>query len=132
MKSAGDDIDRDLHQQDGVVMLAPKQHKAGGEEGGIARQADPGWLRALGMRQPVDAVVEPVPGDIAVNQRIAGDVWESKVEEQPQSKCGQCDQQEVLPRLPEHAPKRQRLRPPQRLALLFQHVANIAGLAISS
>src|ERR1019366_1399287 len=117
----------DLHQQDGVVMLASEQQEAGSQKRGIAGQADPGRPRPLGMAQPVDAVLEPVLGDVPVNQRIAGYMRESNVEEKPQRESGQCDQQEVLPRLPEHAPERQPLSSPQRVALRFQHVANIAA-----
>ncbi len=108
-------------------MLAAEQHKAGGQKRRIAGQANPRGPRAFGVAEAVDAVLEPVLGDVAVNQRIAGHVRESKVEEKPQRKSGQCDQQEVLPRLPEHAPERWPVRSPQRVALLFQHVANIAA-----
>ena len=110
-----------------LIMLASEQRKAGGQKRRIAGQANPGRPRAFGVGQAEDAVVEPVLGDVAVNQRIAGDVRESNVEEKPQGQSGQGDQQEVLPRLPEHAPERRALRPPQRVALLFQHVANIAA-----
>ncbi len=83
-------------------MLAAEEHEASGKECGIAGQADPRGPRTFGMAEAVDAVLQPVPGDIAVNQRIAGYMRESKVKEKPQDKRGQRDQQEVLPILPEH------------------------------
>src|SRR5271157_5874462 len=80
-EEAAYDVNDDLHQQDGVVVLASKHQEAGGEKSRIARKANPSGARAIGMRKAKDAVVEPIVGNIAVNQRIACNMRESKVEE---------------------------------------------------
>ncbi len=107
-------------------MFAPEQQEAGGKKSRITGQTNPGWLRTFGVRQAEDAMIEPVVGNVAVYQRIAGDVGKFEVEQQPQSKRSQGDQQEVFPGLPEHAPERPRPSPPWGFALRFDHVANIA------
>ena len=74
MTKQHDNVDDDLHQQDGVVVLASKQLETQHEKRWVARQADPRWPHALSVSQPENALVEPVLGDVAINQRIAGDV----------------------------------------------------------
>ena len=72
-------------------------------------------------------MLEPVFGDVAIDERIARYVRESKEEEKPQEQTGKEEDQEIPPKLPEHARERAWLRPPQRVDLLFKHVANIAS-----
>ena len=67
----------DVH--DGVVMLHAEEAEADGEEDGVAGEADDGgagrWTGSAGaeVAEAVDAVLQPVFGDVAVDECVAGD-----------------------------------------------------------
>ena len=67
-EEAAGDVDDNLHQQHRVVVLAAEEHEAGGEERGIAGQADERGMNAVGVGEAEDAAVEPVPGNVAVDE----------------------------------------------------------------
>ena len=118
----------DLSQQYGVVVFASEEREAQREKGRVAGQADPGWPNALSVSQTEDAVVEPVLGDVAVDQRIAGYVRKAKIEDQTQRQRRHSKQNKPLAMLQEHAPEGHRLHRRGRIALWFGHVANIASV----
>ena len=81
-ETAGD-VDDELYEHDRGVVFAAEEEETEGEESGIAGEADPGRLRiAAGMGEAVDAVVDPVLGDVAIDIGVAGDVGELEDEEQ--------------------------------------------------
>jgi hypothetical protein len=65
-------------------MLAAKQHETGSHEGRIAGQPNPGRVNAVAVRQSEDALIEPILGDVAVDERVASNVRELEVKEEPQ------------------------------------------------
>ena len=80
-------------------MLASKEGEADGEESRVRA----GGLRSAVCRRygsTVNAVVEPVLGDVAIDERIARDVQEFKIEDKPQEQSGKDEDQEEGPKLP--------------------------------
>ena len=91
-------------------MFAAEEEKADREEAGIAGKADPsGCGRSAGMGETIDAVVDPIFRDVAVDIGIAGDV--GKLEEEDEAKSD--------------GEKRAEEEKPFRVAEESEHVSNI-------
>ena len=124
-EEAARDIDDDLHQQHGVVVLAAEEHKTCGQERRIAGQTNPRRMDAVGVGQAEDTCVQPVLRNVAVDEGVAGDVREPEVEDQAQRERRERDQQEEATMQPDHPPERKRRT--RRVAVRAGHFANIAS-----
>src|SRR3984885_3608679 len=88
-KPASPQIEHDLDQQDGTE-IAPAEHgEDRREKCRIARQAGKRRHNLAGIANPVDAVLQPVHGDIGVQARIVDDAGKVHQKEQPQCQSGQ-------------------------------------------
>jgi len=78
-QAAGDKVGGDLRQDDRAVVGHTEEAEAGRNKDGIAGKADKGGAyrdyacRACLADEAVDAVLEPVSGDTAVDKGVAGD-----------------------------------------------------------
>src|SRR5579884_974864 len=82
------EVNRNLGIHDGVVMLHSKETEAEHQEEWISGQADQCWTNALCPRQAVDAMLHPVFGDVAVNQRVSLDFGIGMNEPEPENGPG--------------------------------------------
>ena len=71
-------------------MLHTEYGKHGNQKRGISGQADVSG-RYLGAAEAIDAVLQPILGDVAVDKGIGDDGREAKQEKNPQPKGGQRD-----------------------------------------
>src|SRR5271166_5369837 len=123
---ASGDVYDNLGQQDSVVMLASEQLETQHQKRRISGQANPGGSNSLGVCQSKYAVVEPIPGDIAVDQRVAGYVGKAEKEQQAEGERRQGEQKEPPAMYEQHSPEGQRLGCNWRIALRLAHEATIA------
>ena len=79
-------IHHHLQRQHCPVVFHPENGEHGGQERGISRQPDVGGRNLVRTAQAVNAMLQPVLGDVAINKRIVGDGRETKQEKQPQPK----------------------------------------------
>ncbi len=105
-KDAGGEVNEDLEEDDGVVALLAvaveaEEAEAGGEEEGVAGEADEGgadWLqqgRSVAVGDAVDAVAKEVVGDVAVEEGVALDVGVAVEEEETEEEAGDEGEDEV-------------------------------------
>jgi len=77
-EQAGGEVDGDLHEHGGVVMLHAEEGEAESEEEWVAGEADEGGMddSLTGIvvgGEAVDAVLEPVFGNVAIDEGVAVD-----------------------------------------------------------
>ena len=84
---AGGEVDEALEEHDGGVVLDAEEGEAEDEEEGVSGEADEGGMgEAGGLGESVDAVLEPVFGDIAVDEGVSGDAGRVEDEPEPEGK----------------------------------------------
>ena len=81
-------IHHHLQRQHCPVMFHPEDGKHGGQECGVSRQADVGGRNLVRTAQAVNAMLQPILGDVAINEGVVGDGRETKQEKQPQPNRG--------------------------------------------
>ncbi len=74
-------------------MLHAENRKDPSQKRRIPGQPDVGCGNFLRAAQPIDSMLQPVLGDIAVHERVGGDGGKSKNEQKPQRDGGQRDKQ---------------------------------------
>ena len=86
---AGKKVEGYLRIDDGGVMFASKEGEAKDEEGGVAREPDEGRLGRSGdPGEAIDSMIEPVPGDVTVDQGVSCDGSRVAYEPEPQEESG--------------------------------------------
>ena len=113
-------------------MLVSEQHKTGGQKRRITWQPNPGRVNPVAVGQPEDALIEPILGDVAIDERVAGNVREPEVEEEPQGEGRENCQEEESCRAAKELPERSWLTCLPQIPARCAHVANIAGGRLSA
>ena len=76
---AGTDIHEHLHHQDSPVVFHTEDGKHCGQKRGISRQPDVRRRNLVRTAQAVDPMLQPVFGDVTVNEGIGGDAGKRKM-----------------------------------------------------
>ncbi len=107
----GAHVQGELHEHHSAVVLDADHRPDRRQQRGVTRQADVGRLdRSGSVAEPEDAVLQPVLGQLAVDERVSIHTRETKDEEEAQRHRPRGRQQEVA------------LVPPEQLS----HATNIA------
>src|SRR5262249_55256236 len=86
-QQASSEICEQLQEQHSTVMLHAEDRENGSQECWISRKSYPSGDRALRSAHGVYSVLQPVLGDIPVDERICGDSREAEDENQAQQHC---------------------------------------------
>ena len=91
-------------------MFHAKNRENRCQESGVSRQANVGWGNVIHAAQAVNSVLQPVLGDVAVNERVCRDSGKAQNEYQAQR----------------HTCKGRKQKEAEMLAQQFAHGGNIA------
>ena len=87
------EVHEHLQHQHRAIVLHAKYGKRGSQKRRISRQADVRGGNLIRTAQAVNAMLQPVLGDVAVDEGIGGDGRETKQEQEPQPQGGERDPQ---------------------------------------
>lgn len=93
-EAAGREVDKGLEDEDGEIVVVTEDEEAEGEEGGVAGEADEsgarwGGVTVEGLGEAVDAVLEGVAGEVAVEEGVVGDLGEAMDEPETEEQAGE-------------------------------------------
>ena len=90
-------IHNHLRKQRGTIVLHAGNLESQCQEAGISGKADISRLHPAAGGQSIDSVSEPILGDVAINERVAGDGGIAEDKEQAQADGNGGEKEEVSP-----------------------------------